>query len=207
LENDSDDDEGELVQHDLTEFQIDETFRIPRVGTILGGLLTQGTLTEGTSLLLGPLHDGSFKPVSVTSIRRHKIPCRALKASQSASIGLDVHVDGLRRGMVLLSPMFNPTVCLYFQASIKVLYHTTALSKGFQTTLHIGNVRQTAVIEEILIAPYLATNDSGSVIFRFIQHPEYIKVGSRLFFRAGRTKGYGNVTHLYPLRPGDYSHC
>lgn len=65
----------------------------------------------------GPLHDGSFKPVSVTSIRRHKIPCQALKASQSASVGLDIEVDGLRRGMVLLSPMYTPTVCYYFQVS------------------------------------------------------------------------------------------
>lgn len=32
---------------------MDETFRIPEVGVVLGGLLTQGIVKEGTDLLLG----------------------------------------------------------------------------------------------------------------------------------------------------------
>ena len=35
------------------EFQIDEIFRVVDVGTVVGGLLTKGVITEGTKLLIG----------------------------------------------------------------------------------------------------------------------------------------------------------
>jgi hypothetical protein len=38
---------------ELCEFQIDETFRVPEVGTVVGGLLTKGVITEGAELLIG----------------------------------------------------------------------------------------------------------------------------------------------------------
>jgi len=81
------------------------------------------------------------------------------------------------------------------------MYHSTAISKGFQTTVHIGNVRQTVKIEEILSVPRISTNDRALVVFRFIKHPEYIQVGSRLLFREGSTKGFGTVTDVYPFEP------
>ena len=37
------------------EFQIDETFSIPRVGYVLGGLLTHGVIAEGQTLMLGKI--------------------------------------------------------------------------------------------------------------------------------------------------------
>lgn len=36
-------------------------------------------------------------------------------------------------------------------------------------------------------------------MFRFIKHPEFIQVGSRLVFRDGTTKGLGVVTDIFPL--------
>jgi GTPase len=38
---------------ELCEFQIDETFRVPEVGTIVGGLLAKGVITEGAKLVIG----------------------------------------------------------------------------------------------------------------------------------------------------------
>jgi GTPase len=37
----------------LCEFQIDETFRVPEVGTVVGGLLAKGVITEGAKLVIG----------------------------------------------------------------------------------------------------------------------------------------------------------
>ena len=37
--------------------------------------------------------------------------------------------------------------------------------------------------------------------FRFVKHPEYLKVGQRLVFREGRTKAVGNVTKIVPHIP------
>ena len=33
--------------------------------------------------------------------------------------------------------------------------------------------------------------------FRFIKCPEWLKIGSRLLFREGRTKGVGKIVKLY----------
>jgi hypothetical protein len=35
------------------EFQVDETIRVPEVGVVVGGLLTQGVITEGMNLVIG----------------------------------------------------------------------------------------------------------------------------------------------------------
>ena len=37
------------------QFQVDATWDIPDVGTVVGGLLTKGILTENTQLLLGKI--------------------------------------------------------------------------------------------------------------------------------------------------------
>ena len=50
------------------------------------------------------------------------------------------------QGMVLVSEKLKPTPCLEFEADICILYHTTSVSKGYQATIHIGNVCQNAVI-------------------------------------------------------------
>uniref|UniRef100_A0A672FDT2 Uncharacterized protein n=1 Tax=Salarias fasciatus TaxID=181472 RepID=A0A672FDT2_SALFA len=40
----------------------------------------------------------------------------------------------------------------------------------------------------------LRTGERAVVRFRFIKHPEYLRVGAKLLFREGVTKGIGHVT-------------
>lgn len=197
--------EKERLEQEPCEFQIDETFRVPEVGTVIGGLLTKGVITEGTKLQIGPFNDGSFNPVVVQSIHRNKAPCRVVRASQSASLSLSLDVPGLRTGMVLLSTEEEekPSGCLFFQATVFVLFHSTTIKPGFQTTVHIGNVRQTAVMEGIMATNGIHTNENASVVFRFTRHPEHVKVGMRLLFREGCTKGIGKITQVFPFLPSN----
>ena len=51
--------------------------------------------------------------------------------------------------MVLLSPEVQPSVCYKFEADIFLLFHTSQVAKGFETTLHVGSVCQICRIEEI----------------------------------------------------------
>ncbi|XP_059096502.1 GTP-binding protein 2-like isoform X2 [Tigriopus californicus] len=191
--------EQEKLEQDHPEFQIDEIFDVPHVGTVVGGLVTQGIITEGMTMNLGPFPDGHFQSVSVSSIKRNRAGCRLVRATQSAALAIDFPFSDLRRGMSLVDPRATEThACLYFQAKISVLFHPKAISPGFQTSVHIGNVRQTAVMEAIIAAKGLQNNDQASVIFRFIRHPEYIKVGQRLLFRDGRSKGIGKITQIFP---------
>lgn len=180
-------------------FHIDENFKAGDVGQILGGLLVKGIVTEGSKVQIGPMKDGSFENVTVKSIHRNRVPCRMVRAGQSAAICLDSYVTGLRNGMVLLSRNIIAKGCQFFQATVSVLFHATAIYPGFQTTVHIGNVRQTAVVIGICSSKCIQTNERDSVLFKFKLHPEYVTVGQRLLFREGASKGIGEITQVFPL--------
>jgi len=194
--------EADKLEQELPEFQIDELFDVSGVGTVAGGLVTQGIIVENMALKVGPFEDGSFKQVHVSSIRRNKAACRLVRAQQSAALALDIPFESLRRGMVATSPQGEePIACLFFQANVCVLFHPTEILRGFRTTVHIGNIRQTAVIEGILReeGAGMKSSDQASVMFRFIKNPEFVKVGARILFREGRTKGIGKVTQVFPF--------
>lgn len=44
----------------------------------------------------------------------------------------------------------------------------------------------------------LRTGDRDMVRFRFIRHPEYLRPGTRMVFREGRTKAVGTVSSIVP---------
>ena len=44
----------------------------------------------------------------------------------------------------------------------------------------------------------LRTGDKGHVKFKFMYRPEYLKPGTTILFREGRTKGLGVVTQVTP---------
>lgn len=194
--------ETEKLEQEGPEFQVDELFDVPGVGTVAGGLVTQGIITEGMTLNLGPDEHGRFNPVKVTSIRRSRAAVRLVRATQSAALAIDAPLAAVRRGMSLVDPRAEeaPTACQYFQAKVCVLYHPTAggFYSGFRASVHIGNIRQTAAVEGIFARERIGSNDQASVVFRFQCRPEYVKVGQRLLFRDGRTKGIGRVTQVFP---------
>ncbi|CAG9855168.1 unnamed protein product [Phyllotreta striolata] len=191
--------EKERLEQESPEFHIDENFKAGDVGQVLGGLLTKGVITEGTKMQIGPMKNGSFQNIAVKSIHRNRVPCRMVRAGQSAAVCLDTYIPGLRNGMVLLSADQSAKGCMFFQASVSVLFHATAIYPGFQTTVHIGNVRQTAVVIGICSSKCIHTNERDSVLFKFKLHPEYVSVGQRLLFREGSAKGIGEITQVFPL--------
>ncbi|XP_060537431.1 GTP-binding protein 2 isoform X1 [Cylas formicarius] len=195
--------EKERLEQELPEFHIDENFRAGAVGQVFGGLLTKGVIIEGAQMQIGPMKNGSFQSVVVKSIHRNRVPCRMVRAGQSAAISLDSYLPNLRNGMVLVSKEHTAHGCLFFQATVSVLFHATAVYPGFQTTVHIGNIRQTAVVIGICSSKCIHTNERDSVLFKFKVHPEYVTVGQRLLFREGASKGIGEITQIFPLTNGD----
>ena len=126
--------EASRLDQELPEFQIDELFDVPGVGTVAGGLVTQGIIVENMPLNVGPFEDGTFRTVhvslhyqkysllhsdpKVSSIRRNKAACRLVRAQQSAALALDIPLSQLRRGMVAISPQsIQPIACQYFQVT------------------------------------------------------------------------------------------
>jgi hypothetical protein len=97
-----------------------------------------------------------------------------------------------------------------------ILYHQTTIKPKYQAMLHVNATAQTCQIISITqmnkkarppseqdddsSIQILRTGDRGLVRFRFMQRAEYLKIGTKLIFREGRTKGLGTVTEVFPAK-------
>nr|XP_033339492.1 GTP-binding protein 1 isoform X2 [Megalopta genalis] len=189
-----------ITSHDdePAEFQIDDTYSVPGVGTVVSGTTLKGVIRLNDILLLGPDPLGRFIPIAVKSIHRKRMPVREVRGGQTASFALKkIKRSQIRKGMVMVAPALNPQACWEFEGEILVLHHPTTISSCYQAMVHCGSIRQTASIIS-MSQDCLRTGDKALVRFRFIKHPEYIKPGQRMVFREGRTKAVGNVLKLIP---------
>ncbi|VDK43117.1 unnamed protein product [Anisakis simplex] len=160
------------------EFLIDEVYWVAGVGTVVSGTCMAGTIALNDTMLIGPNPSGDFVPVPVKSIHRKRMPVSKIRCGQTASFAIrKFSKKEVRKGMVLISPSLKPYPSLQFDADVL-----------------------TATIIE-MTKEVLRTGDRDSVTFRFIRNPEYIRVGSRMVFREGRTKAVGTVTKVYPYAP------
>eukprot|EP01114_Cavostelium_apophysatum_P005599 TRINITY_DN1678_c0_g1_i3.p1 TRINITY_DN1678_c0_g1~~TRINITY_DN1678_c0_g1_i3.p1 ORF type:complete len:239 (-),score=82.14 TRINITY_DN1678_c0_g1_i3:44-760(-) len=135
---------------------------------------------------------------NVKSIHTKRLPVKAVRAGQTAAFALKkIKRSQLRKGMVMVDPSLKPRSCREFEAEVLVLYHSTTISSNYQAVIHCGVAQQTARLVD-LDKEYIRTGDKAKVRFRFMYWPEYVKEGSRLIFREGRTKGIGRITRIIP---------
>lgn len=175
------------------EFQIDDTYSVPGVGTVVSGTCLLGTIKLNDVLMLGPDPLGNFIPIAIKSIHRKRMNVKEVRGGQTASFALKkIKRSQIRKGMVMVSPELKPQACWEFDGEILVLHHPTTISSRYQAMVHCGSIRQTASIVN-MSKECLRTGDKAQVRFRFIKHPEYIRPGQRMVFREGRTKAVGNV--------------
>lgn len=180
------------------EFQIDDVYSVPGVGTVVSGTCLQGTIKLNDVLMLGPNAVGSFVPITIKSIHRKRMNVERVRCGQTASFALKkIKRTYLRKGMVMVSPELKPQACWEFEGEILVLHHPTTISARYQAMVHCGSIRQTASIVH-MSRECLRTGDKAHVKFRFIKQPEYIRAGQRLVFREGRTKAVGNILRPMP---------
>uniref|UniRef100_A0A672YBW2 GTP-binding protein 1 n=1 Tax=Sphaeramia orbicularis TaxID=375764 RepID=A0A672YBW2_9TELE len=178
------------------EFQIDDTYSVPGVGTVVSGTTLRGLIRLNDMLLLGPDPLGTFIPIAIKSIHRKRMPVREVRGGQTASFALKkIKRSTIRKGMVMVSPKLMPQATWEFEAEILVLHHPTTISPRYQAMVHCGSIRQTATILT-MNKDCLRTGDKASVHFRFIKTPEYLHCDQKLVFREGRTKAVGTITKV-----------
>jgi GTPase len=68
------------------EVLIDETYFVTGVGTVVGGTVLAGVVSNNASMLLGPDGNGQFVPVQIKSIHAKRIPVREVRAGQAARL-------------------------------------------------------------------------------------------------------------------------
>lgn len=106
---------------------------------------------------MGPLDDGHFVDVFVTSVQRHKVNRRIVRPGESSTLALNLFTNStisvnnghndddddvtddnnnnstiplskiIRKGMVLLSNVDPDSICQYFQAQIYSMPHSSAV--------------------------------------------------------------------------------
>jgi GTPase len=204
-----------LRETEPAEFHIDDVFSVSGVGTVVAGTLKSGTITDASRLLLGPdPGDGQFKAAVVRSIHFKSAPASRVVAGQAAALALKkVKRGAVRKGMVLVAPSMAPQATWTFDAEVSVLTHSSTIVPRYQAVIHVGVVRQTAVIVSLSCdGGVLRSGGHAVVTFRFLLRPEYIVSGARFIFREvrrvdaskvapatdvayaqGRTKGVGVV--------------
>lgn len=199
----------EYHENEPAEFQIDDTYSVPGVGTVVSGTTLKGVIKLNDTLMLGPDPLGRFQQIAVKSIHRKRMAVKEVRAGQTASFALKkIKRSQIRKGMVMVAPILNPQACWEFEGEILVLHHPTTISSRYQAMVHCGSIRQTASIIS-MSKDCLRTGDKALIHFRFIKHPEYVTPGQRMVFREGRTKAVGNVirivSHSTPVHQGNRS--
>eukprot|EP00004_Rigifila_ramosa_P011212 TRINITY_DN2376_c0_g1_i1.p1 TRINITY_DN2376_c0_g1~~TRINITY_DN2376_c0_g1_i1.p1 ORF type:complete len:767 (+),score=201.43 TRINITY_DN2376_c0_g1_i1:2457-4757(+) len=179
-------------------FQIDETYNVTGVGTVVAGTLVSGVVSVNDTLLLGPDSTGKFTPTVVKSIHNKRIPVRRVTAGHSATFGLKkIKRSAIRKGMIMADPALRPVSVWEFTAEVLILHHPTTIHINYQPVIHCSAVRQAARILS-MDAELLRTGDRANVRFRFLYRSEFLRVGDRVIFREGRTKGIGKIVALHP---------
>ncbi|OMJ17058.1 GTP-binding protein 1 [Smittium culicis] len=183
--------------------EIRESYSVPFVGTVVSGVVWQGSVHSGDQFWIGPNEFGQFTTTVIKSIHNNRSPVSVSFAGQSASFALKkVARKDVRKGLVLISKGTDvneemPKAYYCFEADVLILYHSTTIDLKYQAVLHCRAIRQTARIVSICDQEdTLRTGDRAKVVFRFLVRPEYLTVGSKIIFREGRTKGVGKITRL-----------
>ena len=89
--------------------------------------------------------------------------------------------------MPKFSKSLKPIAVMEFEAEVLVLYHATTMACKYQAMVHCGAVRQSARIIS-MDREFIRTGDRAFIRFQFVQHPEYLKIGSLMVFREGSHK-------------------
>eukprot|EP00051_Salpingoeca_urceolata_P033226 m.19690 g.19690 ORF g.19690 m.19690 type:complete len:624 (+) comp5999_c0_seq1:713-2584(+) len=177
-------------------FQIDDSYSVPGVGTVVSGTVLSGVITVTDTLLLGPDQAGHFHPVALKGIHRHRLPTSMVRGGQMASFALKkVKRHQVRKGMVMMSSTSQPQAVREFEGEVVILHHPTTISVGYQAMLHCGSIKQTASIVG-MSQDTIRTGDRAKCRFRFFKNSEFLRAGTRFVFRDGRTKGVGTVVRL-----------
>jgi len=175
---------------------VDDKFNVRGVGTVVSGIVLQGSIGVDDYVQIGPFDDGSSRIVRVKSIHLHRVSVQRVFPGQDVCLALsNIDYDEVVKGMCILdkSEVLKPV--RVFEAKVTVLHHPTTIWRGYNAVIHIHTIRQTAELLESSREP-LRTGVTAYVKFRFKYRPVYIRVGDWFVFREGRTRGIGVVTNI-----------
>ena len=174
---------------------VDRTYNVTGVGAVASGTIQSGRVEPGDELLLGPMQNGSFRPVEVRSIEMHYHRVDSASAGRIVGIALKgVAEADLERGMALLPRTAEPSPVREFEAEVMVLNHPTRIGSGYEPVVHLETISEAAAFYPA--DGKLLPGDTGTATVRFKFQPYLVEEGQRFVFREGQSKGVGTVTDI-----------
>lgn len=183
--------------------QIDTVFSVPGHGTIVCGILTEGTIKPNDMVYIGPFSTGLYRQIRVKNIHSNYREIKQGKTGIYIALSLkNITRKEIRKGMVITA---NKDACIAvheFWAMMTILQsHTTTIRVGYEPVVHIHNIRQAVKIKEIVKVndnnnDVLRTGDRAKVRLEFSIRPEFIEPNLQLIFREGRVKAVGKVLEI-----------
>jgi GTPase len=204
----------ELDKDEKIEYIIDNVYQVPDVGIVVGGFLRSGTIKEKQTLLLGPNSSGEFEKIQIRSIHVQCIPTNELFKYQQSTIAIKFikkpQNNSIRKGSKIFKDIPDG-ITDEFDATVKILKHSTGIHEGYESVIHMENITQTAKVIKIYeetIQPKLGSiengvannvlrmGSTGKIRLKFIKNKEHVKIGTLFIFREGNCRGVGTVTDL-----------
>lgn len=182
---------------------IDNTFNVKGIGFVLSGTIKNDMIKLGDNLFVGPVN-GKYYPITVKTMHNCvSEDTNELTNHMSGSIGIrtkDYQRVHFRKGQIVTNNVefAKKHTCYVFNCDIVVFNHTTTIRNGYQTMIHCGTIRQTAMFElpDNLV---LRTDNTANLNVKFMFRPEFLLPGTYFMFRDGRTKGMGKIKSIVPI--------
>eukprot|EP00127_Corallochytrium_limacisporum_P004161 Clim_evm106s157 gene=Clim_evmTU106s157 len=224
---------------------VEETFQVAGVGLVVGGKVLNGKITEGDIVQVGPMGDGTFKPMVAWSIHCKRLPINCLHEHTSGTIALrsvsqescdgveqdpqnvirgstsseesDVDDRGaspepgnrnrrrrvlnrVHRGCVLIGADDFVVPTIQTQCRVFVLKGSLKVSNETECTLHVGAIRQQALVSLVKAIAGRRQNEASAVSrdtavleLRFKWRPEVFPVGAPVFIDGPDVRAMGYV--------------
>ncbi|KAJ7462317.1 GTP-binding protein 1 [Mycena galericulata] len=133
-------DQEKFAVNQPLEFSVTEVWSVPYVGTVVNGIINNGSVKTGDAVCLGPDSNGNYQSTVVKSMQRKRANVTTAEAGQCVSLALKrVRRTAVRKGMVLVHKTDAPPKAVrQFEGQVLILYHNTTLQKNYQAMLHCG---------------------------------------------------------------------
>ena len=200
-------------------FYINSVFQPPGVGLVVSGTLIGADMPVGSTVHIGPFnktfHKGKIWSIhndnkeSVDVLRNGEEGCFAFRIADKK---VELKRNQIKKGKVMVNDLtLAENTCLEFRARVAILHHQSSIGTRYTPVIHCGTICQSARVtvpkveskdeegNRVMVERRLKTGDSAEIIFRFVSHPEVVNVGMQIFFREGRTRGFGEVTSIKPI--------
>lgn len=183
-------------------FVIEQTYSVPGVGLVVGGICVSGILKSNDKGVIGPFADGRWEDVRMRSLHHRRKPTVQLFPGQSAGIAIKCKLtrDDFRHGLLLST---EPLPTLREVRTRVRLFGTKSitLTKGYAPMLECSFFRQVAKVINVESdkpdttdeKTVLRVGESGIVTFRMLHRPIYCESGMRFLIRDGKIRGIGII--------------